>query len=84
MELIERHRDWKARGGDGKASPSSSSSDDDDDLTGNAMENGWSFTIKNPNKKTMSNRNLNDMDPYAANGSNGAIDNNIYLAQNVN
>jgi len=84
VELIERFRDWKNRGGDGKASPSSSSSDDEDDLTGNAIENGWSFTIKNPHKKTLSNRNVNEMDAYGAtNGTNAAIDNNIYIAQNV-
>jgi len=83
VEMIERFRDWKNRGGDGKVSPSSSSSDEDDDLTGNAIENGWSFTIKNPHKKTFNNRNVNELDAYGAyNGTNAAIDNNIYIAQN--
>jgi hypothetical protein len=47
--LIERFRDWKARGGNRNARSSSSSSDDDENDKNGTIGGGWVFpTVRNP------------------------------------
>ena len=50
-ELIERFREWKARGGAGQQSDSDSSSDED--MTGRADNDGWIDTIKELKHQTI-------------------------------
>lgn len=84
IELIERYREWKLRGGAGQQSESDSSSDDDDDNDTRHDAGGWVETIRdkhnvllnshnNENNKTKTNAfsNLADQDhqQYSSNGN---------------
>jgi len=52
VELIERYRDWKAKGGAGQQTDSDSSSDDDSNDTRND-NGGWNETIREPKHNTL-------------------------------
>ena len=52
VELIERYREWKAKGGAGQQTDSDSSSDDDSNDTRND-NGGWNETIREPKHNTL-------------------------------
>ena len=59
IELIERYREWKLRGGAGQQSESESSSDDDDNNDTRHDAGGWVDTIRDKHNVLLSSHNNN-------------------------
>ena len=95
VDLIERHNEWKSRGGNRNNSGSSSSSDEDTDSKNGTID-GWNFaTVKNyknnhylnNNNNVGNNINLNNNSNTQSNNllTNQSSQNNseFYITQNV-
>ena len=59
IELIERYREWKLRGGAGQQSESESSSDDDDNNDTRHDAGGWVDTIRDKHNVLLNSHNNN-------------------------